>query len=507
MEAFNVKGTYHKEKHCAEIKTEHAVKAEYVRQGFQPCDCNEVMLRKRSRFSGWTDTGNKCKKCHGQIVEEGLNEIVIEKDEEEVKGETVFPCEIQNYPTQIEDELTAQQVLSRLQNLMTDSVTAKKHIHELEENNACLEKKHAEEKEAHAATKKKLEENTAAAAKAWDRRQEAHAATQKELKEEKEAHAGTKKELEKDTKEAVAFVVEWAKAHAEEKEAHAATKKKLEEVETALQWKEGCQKDWLAELAGEQEKNASLEKKLAQSNKANEDLCAGLYSAKEKNDETNKMLSDLIKVSDKQEKPQITETCDDTLAYDESDIGRRVRLDGWMDGREATITNFYLDGVLVQHELTYDDGRKQDVNMKQYKVKLLPDKKKRKAETCDDTKTATFDYKVDGVNGTYVGGFVIMPEELGRPGVGKFPHGPGVWTFHLLGRSGTRHHIDSCREFLNDNELLKYDGNWKNGKMHGEGTETRWKLGCMAAKGRRYRANSAAWEQAKKGEWCDGVKK
>ena len=72
MEAFNVKGTYHKETHPAEINSEHAVKAEYVRQGFQPCNCNKVMLRRRSRFSGWTDTGNTCENCHGQIVEERI---------------------------------------------------------------------------------------------------------------------------------------------------------------------------------------------------------------------------------------------------------------------------------------------------------------------------------------------------------------------------------------------------------------------------------------------------
>ena len=45
MEAFNVKGTYHKEKHCAEINSEHAVKAEQLKQGFSTmCNCNEVML-------------------------------------------------------------------------------------------------------------------------------------------------------------------------------------------------------------------------------------------------------------------------------------------------------------------------------------------------------------------------------------------------------------------------------------------------------------------------------
>jgi len=242
-----------------------------------------------------------------------------------------------------------------------------------------------------------------------------------------------------------------------------------------------------AALSKEKEKNASLKKKLAQSNKANEDLCAGLSSAKEKNDETNKMLSDLIKVSDKQEKPQITETCDDTLAYDKSDIGRRVRWGGTTEEHhsdEATITNFYHTSLGEQHELTYDDGRKFTYSMKQYELfKLLPDKKKRKAETCNDTKTSTFDYKVDGINGSYVGGFVIMPEELGRPGVGKFPHGIGVWTLDGVGR---------------DNQLLKHDGNWKNGKMHGEGTETRWKWGSAQAAGQKYSI---------KGEWCDGVKK
>ena len=172
-----------------------------------------------------------------------------------------------------------------------------------------------------------------------------------------------------------------------------------------------------------------MEKKLAQSDKANEALCAGLSSAKEKNDETNKMLSDLIK---------------------------------------------------------YDDGRKFTYNMKGESLEVLPDKKKRKAETCDDTKTATFNYKVHidgnalyaGRDGTYVGGFIIMPEKLGRPGVRRVPHGIGVWTAECPAR---------------DNELLKHDGNWKNGKMHGEGTSTSWQPG------------EQRWFQ--RGEWCDGVLK
>ena len=132
MEAFNVKGSYHKEKHCAEIKTEHAVKAEQLKQGFQLCNCNKVMLRRRSILTGWTDTGNTCENCHGQIVEEGFNEIVeIEKDEEEEKREQVFTCEIQKYPIQTEGELTA-----------------KKRIQELENNNASLEKELAQSNKA-----------------------------------------------------------------------------------------------------------------------------------------------------------------------------------------------------------------------------------------------------------------------------------------------------------------------------------------------------------------------
>ena len=129
--------------------------------------------------------------------------------------------------------------------ILADPVAAKKRIHELEENNARLEKKHAEEKKAHAATKKEL---------AW----------------EKEAR--------------IADVKEWKAWHA----------RNIPRVDRVL--------------AEEKEKNASLKKRLVQSNKANEDLCARLYSAKEKNAETNRMLSDLAKVSDKQDKPQITET-------------------------------------------------------------------------------------------------------------------------------------------------------------------------------------------------------
>ena len=164
---------------------------------------------------------------------------------ESEETETDFDCKIQHYPARVDDELTAQQVLSRLQNQMVDSVTAKKRIHELEENNARLKKEHAEEREAHATTKKEL---------AW----------------EKEAR--------------IADVKEWKAWHA----------RNIPRVDRIL--------------AEEKEKNASLKKKLAQSNKANEDLCAGLYSAKEKNAETNRMLSDLAKVSDKQDTPQITET-------------------------------------------------------------------------------------------------------------------------------------------------------------------------------------------------------
>ena len=48
-------------------------------------------MRLCSLWNGWKDTGNTCKKCHGQIVAEGFNEIgEIEKDDEEEKGEKVF---------------------------------------------------------------------------------------------------------------------------------------------------------------------------------------------------------------------------------------------------------------------------------------------------------------------------------------------------------------------------------------------------------------------------------
>ena len=164
---------------------------------------------------------------------------------------------------------------------------------------------------------------------------------------------------------------------------------------------------------------------------------------------------------------------------------------------EATITNFYHTSLGEQHELTYDDGRKFEYNMKHYSIfKLLPDKKKRKAETCNDTKTATFDYKVDGINGSYVGGFVIMPEELGRPGVGKFPHGHGVWTRPY---SHSFHSV-LIKQHVKNNELLKYDGTWKDGKKHGEGTETRWKLGVVDG-------IAVGQKISIKGEWCDGVLK
>ena len=113
----------------------------------------------------------------------------------------------------------------------------------------------------------------------------------------------------------------------------------------------------IAALDEEKEKNASLEKKLAQSDKANEALCAGLSSAKEQNDETNKMLSDLIKTT--------------------------------------------MAGSL--------NNRKEKV------MEVLPDNKKRKAETCDDTKTSTFDYKVEGINGSYVGGYTHCPRQSGSP--------------------------------------------------------------------------------------------
>ena len=155
-----------------------------------------------------------CPNCQGQIVE--LENGELEEEDEIV---TEFDCEILNYPGQIEEELTTQQVVSWQQNLISIADTAKKRIQELEQKNA-------------------------------------------------------------------------------------ATKKDLAEVQAALQWKEASQKNWLAELAEEQDKNANLEKAHAATKKkleVEEEECEAQENA---NDKINAMLTEIMKFSEEHTHPQ-----------------------------------------------------------------------------------------------------------------------------------------------------------------------------------------------------------
>ena len=413
MTAVTVGATYAPTNNHPEITNEYALAGHYADLG-NCTGCGNTLQISRNSIFGNRQVQETCPNCPRRSRR--LNRAAAEEEEEEEDVSLVtLDCEILNNPPQMDGELTTEQIINIIGNKLSSSATWQISYQELVEKNVDLTEQFASLNKNHDAYVTRAEnwQRSADAAEAkiiimkkkhkkevekWEARRDMDKQT---YVKESEAHAATKKKLEEEEEKNAATQKEWDEERATQRKAVRIHVQKAQLLEEAVA-------DW-------KEKNARLKRKLARSDKKNEDLCAGLSSAREQNAKTNKMLSELVKVSDKQ--------TDETQSE-------------YLEGKETTATS-------------------------------------------------TFDYRLDGFNGTYVGGYTHCARGV-EPMV-LIPNGYGVWK--------SKDEL-SCKEgAASAAAVVEHDGNWKDGKKHGHGVETRF-VGSLDEE-----------DLIQKGEWCNGVKK